>query len=104
MEAATALRESGIGPGEKVVICADISVDILAGIKEGYITGTVGQQFAQEGFWGLIGMHLQHTNPVPITADDEATGFMGGPYRLIMPNPWIDKSNVAAWETINEME
>lgn len=104
MEAATALREAGIGPGEKVVICSDISTDILAGIKSGYVTGTVGQQFGQEAFWALIGMHLQHTNPVPLTKNDAATGFKPGPYRLIMPNPWIDKSNVAVWETLNEME
>ena len=99
-----ALKEAGIAPGEKKVLCGDISEDILKYINDGYITATLAQQFASEGFYAITTMHLRKLNPAPLTSDDPKTGFLPGPINLIMGNFWITKDNIALFEKLNEVE
>ena len=99
-----ALKEAGIAAGDKKVLCGDITEDILKYIRDGYITATLAQQFASEGFYAVTTMHLRGLNPAPLTADDAKTGFLPGPVNLVMGNFWIDSSNIDLFEKLNEAE
>ena len=82
--AATALEEAGVGPGEKFILCGDITDDILQCIRDGYIKKTLAQQFASEGFYGISTMHLRRLNPAPVTGNDPKAGLVPGPVNICL--------------------
>jgi len=102
--AATALEEAGVGPGEKFILCGDITDDILQSIRDGYITKTLAQQFASEGFYGISTMHLRRLNPAPVTGNDPKAGLVPGPVNIITDNFWIDKNNIDLFAKLNQHE
>lgn len=99
-----ALKEAGIAAGEKKVLCGDISDDILKYIREGYITATLAQQFASEGFYAITVMHLRKLDPAPLTSDDKKTGFLPGPINLVEGNFWVDQSNIDLFGNLNAIK
>ena len=98
------MEEAGVGPGEKFILCGDITDDILQSIRDGYITKTLAQQFASEGFYGISTMHLRRLNPAPVTGNDPKAGLVPGPVNIITDNFWIDKNNIDLFAKLNQHE
>jgi len=91
---ATALKDLGFKPGEKIMIGGSKNTESMQAIEEGYIQASQDQSWVAEVFYSVAQMHFIHNNVVSVSNNDAEIGFIGAPKHSITSLPWITKDNI----------
>ena len=91
---ATALKDLGFKPGEKIMIGGSKNTESMQAIEEGYIQASQDQSWVAEVFYSVAQMHFIHNNVVSVSNNDSEIGFIGAPKHSITSLPWITKDNI----------
>lgn len=100
--AATAVKEAGKA-GKVKIVAMDRNSDVLQGIQNGTVTGTVAQDDAAMAFWALQTLYNFKHRQAPLTSDNAKARVITGPSKVLMTVNWVDKNNLQYFLAANKI-